>query len=160
MILYELFILKYPLTGIAIRWGTTQEKLSQFKKSFVLQVFQQNSQLIEQKLKALPRGVILGDETFMGPRGNSNVEIIFINNLFETLSTEPVDEGNLKESILNAFEKIPDACKKKLKLLITDREASYKSIAKQFGSQVIHVAQLHNKNQRGEIIIYFLIFFL
>jgi len=153
MILYELFILKYPLTGVAIRWGITQEKLSQFKKSFVLQVFQQNSQLIEQKLKALPRGVILGDETFMGPRGNSNVEIIFINNLFETLSTGPVNEGDLKKSILRAFEKIPEACRKKLKLLITDGEASYKSIAKQFGSKVIHVVQLHNKDQRGEVII-------
>ncbi len=35
-------------------------------------VFQQNSELIEQKLKALPRGIILGDETYMGSRGNSN----------------------------------------------------------------------------------------
>ncbi|MFX1260416.1 MAG: hypothetical protein ACFFAN_21410 [Promethearchaeota archaeon] len=33
MILYELFILKYPLTGVAIRWNITQQKLSQFKKS-------------------------------------------------------------------------------------------------------------------------------
>jgi len=38
MILYELFILKYPLTGVAKRWGITQEKLSQFKKSFILQM--------------------------------------------------------------------------------------------------------------------------
>ena len=153
MILYELFILKYPLTGVAIRWNITQQKLSQFKKSFVSQVFQQNSELIEQKLKALPRGVILGDETYMGSRGNSNAEIVFINNYYETLSTGPVDEGDLKESILKAFEKIPEACRKKLKILITDGEPSYKSIAKNFGSKVIHVVQLHNKDQRGEIII-------
>jgi len=153
MILYELFILKYPLTGVAIRWHITEQKLSQFKKSFVLQVFQQNSELIEQKLKALPRGVILGDETYMGSRGNSNAEIVFINNNYETLSTGLVDEGDLKESILKAFEKIPEACRKKLKILITDGEPSYKSIAKKFGSKVIHVAQLHNKDQRGEIII-------
>ena len=152
-IIYELFILKYPLTGVAIRWEITQQKLSQFKKSFVLQVFQQNSELIEQKIKALPRGVILGDETYMGSRGNSNAEIVFINNNYETLSTGPVDEGDLKESILKAFEKIPEACRKKLKILITDGEPSYKSIAKKFGSKVIHVAQLHNKDQRGEIII-------
>ena len=153
MILYELFILKYPLTGVAKRWGITQEKLSQFKKSFVSQVFQQNSELIEKKLKALPRGVMLADETFMGSRGNSNVEIVFINNQFETLSTGSVDEGNLKESILAVFEKIPEACRKKFKILITDGEASYKSIVKIFGSKVIHVVQLHNKDQRGEIII-------
>ncbi|GAH37012.1 unnamed protein product, partial [marine sediment metagenome] len=152
-ILYELFIFKYPLSGVAIRWEITQQKLSQFKKSFVLQVFQQNSELIEQKIKALPRGVILGDETYMGSRSNSNAEILFINNDYETLSTGLVDEGELKESILKAFEKIPEACRKKLKILITDGEPSYKSIAKQFGSKVIHVVQFHNKDQRGEIII-------
>ena len=37
-ILYELFILKYPLTGVAIRWEIRQNKLNEFKKSFVLQV--------------------------------------------------------------------------------------------------------------------------
>ena len=153
MILYELFDLKYPLTGVAKRWEIPQEKLSRFKKSFVLQVFQQNSELIEQKIKALPRGVILGDETYMGSRGNSNAEVLFINNYYETLSTGLVEEGKLKESILKAFEKIPDACRKKLKILITDGEPSYKSIAKKFGSKVIHVVQLHNKDLRGEIII-------
>ena len=152
-ILYELFFYKYPLVGIATRWEVPQDKLSKFKKSFVLQVFQQNSEIIEQKIKALPRGVILGDETYMGSRGNSNAEIVFINNDFETLSTGPVDEGELKESILKAFNKIPEACRKKLKILITDGEPSYKAIAKKFGSKVIHVAQLHNKDQRGEIII-------
>ncbi len=67
--------------------------------------------------------------------------------------TGPVDEGALKESILKAFEKIPEVCRKKVKILIIDGEPSYKSIAKKFGSKVIHVAQLHNKDQRGEIII-------
>jgi len=153
MILYELFILKYPLTGVAKRWGITQENLSQFKKSFILQIFQQNSELIEQKLKALPRGVILGDETYMGSRGNSDIEIIFINNDYETLSTGLADEGDLKKSILETFHKIPEVCRKKLKILITDGEPAYKSIAKIFGSKIIHVAQLHNQKQRGEIII-------
>ncbi len=153
MILYELFFYKDPLTGVAIRWEIPQDKLSKFKKSFVLQVIQQNSEVIEQKIKALPRGVILGDETYMGSRGNSNVEIVFINNDYETLSTGPVDEGELKQSILKAFKKIPEACRKKLKILITDGEPSYKSIAKYFGSKVIHVVQFHNKDLRGEIII-------
>ncbi len=153
MILYELFILKYPLTGVAKQWGIPQDKLSKFKKSFVSQVFQQNSEVIEQKIKALPRGVILGDETYLGSRGNSDTEIVFINNEYETLSIGLADEGNLKESILEAFHKIPEACRESLKVLITDGEPSYKSIAKIFGSKVIHVAQLHTQKQRGEVII-------
>ena len=152
-ILYELFIFKYPLTGVAIRWEITQQKLSQFKKSFVLQVFQQNSEIIEQKVKELPRGVVLGDETYIGSMGNSNAEILFINNNYETLSTEPLEEGELNESILRAFHKIPEACRERLRILITDGEPSYKAIAKIFGSRVIHVVQLHNKDQLGEVII-------
>jgi len=153
MILYELFILKYPLTGVAKRWGIPQQKLSQFKKSFVSQVFQQNSEIIEQKLKALPRGAILGDETYLGSRGNSGIEIVFINNDYETLSIGTAIEGDLKKSILEAFHKIPEACREKLKILITDGEPSYKSVAQIFGSKVIHVVQLHNEKQRGEVII-------
>jgi len=152
-LLYELFFYKYLLTGVAERWGIPQDKLSKFKKSFVFQVFQQNSEIIEHKVKDLPRGVILGDETFMGSRGNSNVEILFINNKYGTLSTEPVRKGDLKQSILKAFHKIPEACRKKFKILITDGEPSYKAIAKIFGSKIVHVVQLHEKSQRGEIII-------
>jgi len=153
MILYELFVLKYPLTGVAKRWGIPQDKLSKFKKWFVSQVFQQNLEIIEQKLKALPRGVILGDETYLGSRGNSDIEIVFINNDYETLSIGTVNEGDLKNSILEAFHNIPVACREKLKILITDGEPSYKSIAKLFGSKVIHVVQLHKQKQLGEIII-------
>ena len=153
VILYELFILKFPLTGVAKQWGIPQQKLSQFKKSLVSQVFQQNSEIIEQKLKTLPRGVILGDETYLGSRGNADTEIVFINNEYETLSIGLADEGDLKKSILEAFHKIPEACREKLKILITDGEPSYKSIAKIFGSKVIHVAQLHSEKQRGEVII-------
>ena len=152
-ILYELFILKYPLTGVAIQWGIPQDKLSKFKKSVVSHVFQQNSEVIEQKLKALPRGVILGDETYIGTRGNSDTEIIFINDNYETLSIGIADEGDLKKSILGAFHKIPEVCREKLKVLITDGEPSYKAIAKIFGSKVIHVAQLHTQKQRGKVII-------
>jgi hypothetical protein len=89
----------------------------------------------------------------MGSRGNSHAEIVFINNNYEILSTEPVDEGDLKQSILKAFNKIPKACRNKLKILITDGEPSYKAIAKKFGRKIIHVAQLHNKDQRGQIIL-------
>lgn len=152
-ILYELFHFNYPLTGVAIRWGVPQHKLSEFKKSFVLQVFQQNSEVIEQKIKGLPSGIMLGDETYLGSRGNSDIEIVFINNDYETLSVGTVSEGELKDSILEAFHKIPEACRDKLKVLITDGEPSYKSIAKIFGSKVIHVVQFHTEKQRGEVVI-------
>ena len=89
----------------------------------------------------------------MGPKGNSNVEIVFVNNKFESLSTGFVDEEDLKDSILKAFEKIPEACRKKLKILVTDGEPSYKNFARDFGRNIIHVAQLHNHDQRGEIIV-------
>jgi len=153
MILYELFIFKYPLTGVAERWGVPQDKLSKFKKSFVFQVLHQNSEIIEQNLKALPRGILLGDETYLGSRGNSNIEIVFINNNYETLSIGTGNKGDLKNSILEAFHKIPEAFRERLKILITDGEPSYKSIAQIFGSRVIHVIQLHNEKQRGEVII-------
>jgi len=153
MILYELIVLKYPLTGVAKRWAIPQEKLSRFKKWFVSHVFQQNSEEIERKLKALPNGIMLADETFMGSRGNSNREIVMMNKDFEILSTGAALEGNLKESILEVFYKIPEACRNKLKILITDGEPSYKSIAKEFGNKAIHLAQLHNRDQRGEVIV-------
>ena len=153
MILYELFILKYPLTGVTKRWGIPQDKLSKFKKSFISYDFQQNSEIIEHKIKALPKGIILGDETYLGSRGNSDIEIVFINNDYETLSVGTANEGELKDSILEAFHKIPEACRKKLKTLITDGEPSYKSIAKIFGNKVIHVVQFHTEKQRGEITI-------
>jgi len=152
-ILYELFILKYPSKGVAIRWGIPPEMLSRFKKSFVSQVFQQNAEIIEHELKALPRGVMFADETFMGSRGNSNVEIVVINELFEILSTEPAIKGALKKSILEVFNKIPEAVKKKLKILITDGEPSYDSIAKEFGGGIIRLIQFHAHEKRGEIII-------
>ena len=152
-ILYELFILKYPLKGIAIRWGISPEMLSRFKKTFVSQVFQQNAEIIEHELKTLPRGVMLADETFMGVRGNSNVEIVVINGIFEILSTGSAIKGALKKSILEVFNKIPNAVKKKLKILITDGEPSYESIAKEFGGHMIHLVQFHAHEKRGEIII-------
>jgi len=152
-ILYELFVLNYPLTGVAKRWGITQQKLSLFKKSVVSQIFKQNSEIIEQKLKALPGGIMLADETFMGPKGNSHVEIVFINEDFESLSTGYVGEEDLKESILKTFEKIPEACRNKLKVLITDGEPSYKEIVRKYGRNIVHIAQLHNHDQRGDIIV-------
>ncbi|MEJ2250397.1 MAG: hypothetical protein P8Y97_12195 [Candidatus Lokiarchaeota archaeon] len=150
-VIYELLFTTTTLTTIAERWGITQQKLSQFKKSLVTQIFEQNSEIIEHQLKALPGGIMQGDETFLGSWGNSDVETVFINQDYETLSIGAVKEGELQESIMKTFKKIPNACREKLKVLITDGEPSYKSIAKLMGGKVIHVAQFHKHNKRGMV---------
>ena len=78
---------------------------------------------------------------------------IVINNIFEILSTGPAEDEDLKKSILGVFNKIPESCAKKVRILITDGEPSYKSVARDFGGRIIHLAQLHNREQRGEVII-------
>jgi hypothetical protein len=150
-LIYDLLFSTTPITTIAERRGITQQKLSQFKKSLVNQIFEQNSEIIEHKSKTLPRGLMQGDETYLGPRGNSDVESVFINHNFETLSVGAVREGELQESIMETFKKIPKACREKLQVLITDGEPSYKSIAKLMGGKVIHVAQFHTQSKRGTI---------
>ena len=152
-ILYELFFFKNPLKGVAIKRGIPPEMLSRFKKSFVSQVYQQNEKILEHKQKPLTRGVMLADETFMGSRGNSNIEIMVINLDYEVLSTNPVKKKALKKSIEDAFYKIPPETRKKLKYLITDGEPSYESIPKLFGGGIVHLVQFHAHNKRGEITV-------
>lgn len=152
-IIYELFFFKNPLKGVAIKRGIPPEMLSRFKKSFVSQVYQQNEKIIEHKQKPLARGVMFADETFMGSRGNSNVEIMVINLDYDVLSTNPVKKKALRKSIEDAFYKIPPETRKKLKYLITDGEPSYESIPKIFGGGIVHLAQFHAHNKRGEITV-------
>lgn len=92
-VVYEIFFLRYPLNGIAIIWGILQDKLSRFKKRLVHQIYQQNQGMIEEKIRTLPRGIILGEETFMGSMGNSHTQVPFINNVFEVLSTGPAEKS-------------------------------------------------------------------
>ena len=150
-IVYELFFYKYPVSGTAKRWGIPQDKLSRFKKNLIHQIYTQNKDLIEVAVKSLPGGVMLGDETFMGSMGNSNVQILFINNIFEMLSTGPAKSGQLKASIIKTFKKIPEICRYKLNILLTDGEPSYKSIPQLYSKSIIHVIQYHNKGQLGQI---------
>lgn len=152
-IIYEMFILTTNLKSIAVRWGIRPEMLSRFKKKLVQQIYLQNYEKIEEKLKSLPKGIILGDETFMGQMGKSHSEVLFINDNFETLATGPVQQGQLKKSILDTYNKIPEECTKKLKILMSDGEPSYKSIAIQHGGKAIHFVQYHNKKQLGQISI-------
>lgn len=152
-IIYELFFYKYPVSETAERWRIPQNKLSKFKKNLVHQIYGQNKELIENTVKSLPGGVMLADETFMGNMGNSNVQILFINNIFEILSTGQAKPGQLKESIIETFEKIPVVCRNKLAILLTDGEPSYKSIPQLYSKCIIHVIQYHNKGQLGQISI-------
>lgn len=152
-IAYELFLYKYPLSGVARRWGIPQDKLSRFFKDLVTRAFEQNTEFIERELKSLPRGMMVADETFMGRRGSSNVEIVFINGIFEVLGTGVARPGDLKRSIVDVFTKIPDECKKKLRILVTDGEVSYESIARLTGGKVVHLVQFHAHAKRGQVTI-------
>jgi hypothetical protein len=152
-IVYQLFLLKTNQKSIAVRKGVAHEMLSRFKKNLVEQTYEQNKDLIESSLKSLPRGIILGDETFMGKRGHSDVEVLFINENYETLSTGPVKNSQKNRAIQDTFNKIPQECSKKLKILMSDGEVGYKQIPKMIGGKVIHLIQYHNKKQLGQVSI-------
>lgn len=149
----ELFLLKNPQKGIAKRKKMDRGALCRFKKRFVEETYEQNKNLLESTLKGLPQGLMIGDETFMGQMGNSDVEVLFINNNYETLSTGPIKNNQKKQAILHTFNKIPHECSRRLKILMTDGESSYKEIPKQRGGKVIHLIQFHNKKQLGQVSI-------
>ena len=45
-ILYELFVLKFPLSGVAKQYGIPQPKLSTFKKRVIREVYSQNRDVL------------------------------------------------------------------------------------------------------------------
>ena len=145
LLLYEVFIEGCKQVNIEKRWHIPQEKISRFKKQFVGAIFAHNPRLIIDKKKHLKYGVIYGDETFFGKRGNSNQEVIFCNENFEILSTAPARPNYLKHSILSAFDMIPKQCRDKLRVLVTDGEPSYKSIALHHSFRIIHVRNFTQK---------------
>ena len=152
-ILYELFSLGYPLSGLARAWQVPEEKLSRFKKKVVRLALEQNPDLIEARADSLPGGLVLGDETFFGQRGNSDTEIVFIDKSFKVLASGPAQKGQLAASIQATFANIPEECARKIRVLGTDGEPSYKSLALLLGGGVVHFAQLHNRKQLGQVVI-------
>lgn len=153
LFLYELFIEGCKQVNLAKRWQIPQNKISRFKKNYVTALFEQHPRLIIDKNKPLRYGLIYGDETFFGKRGNSNQEVIFCNDDFEILATAPVVSNQLQISIHSAFNKIPTVCRSKLRILVSDGEHSYTSVALHCSHRVIHVQQYHSKKKLGQITI-------
>jgi len=152
-LLYELFILQFNQQGLSKKFKIPHDMLSRFKRFFVEQQYLQNTCLFENIEQSLPRGIMVADETFMGKRGNSNVEIMIINNLFQVLATGPAEPKLLQQSIRSTFEKIPESCLNKLRVLISDGEPAYKQIPLWLGGKVVHLQCFHNKKQLGQVTI-------
>lgn len=153
ILLYELFIERSTQTNIQKRWGIRQDSLSKLKRNIVGQIVEQNRSLLISTKIPLKYGVVYGDETFFGKRGNSNQEVIFCNDDFDILSTEPVTPTYLQPAILKAYQKIPLKCRNRIRVLISDGEPSYKSIALNHSYRILHVQQYHSRAKLGQITI-------
>jgi hypothetical protein len=150
-VIYELFIARNQESEMATRWLIPQPKLAQFKKAYVTRVLADHPQLFRSSQGKLPRGILLADETFAGRMGNSNTEIQMINADFQALAAGPAAEGDLANGIQEVFRQIPASTRAKLKVLITDGEPSYGTLALQSGGRVVHVQQLHLKRLLGQV---------
>jgi hypothetical protein len=152
-VIYDIFFAKMEQKEVQKRYGIPQPQVSAFKKDYVKCIIKQHPDLFKTSHKMLPNGIINADETFIGKMGNSNIEIVVINNDFQILATGPAMEGDLLTSIQEAFGKIPASIMKKMKILITDGEPSYNTIAKDAKNGVIHVQQFHGKKKLGQIVL-------
>ena len=45
----------------------------------------------------------------------------------------------------------PDITRQRLRVLVTDGEPSYKTIARLINGRIVHIQQFHNKNQSGQV---------
>jgi len=152
-LIYELIIGKYPEIEVSSRWEIPQPKISEFKKMYITRILEEHPTLLRTVPKSLPRGILYADETYMGGMGNSNTEINMVNADFQTLAAGQAIRGDLAKSIQKVFHQIPAEEREKLRLLVTDGEPSYGTIAMQANSRVIHVQQLHAKPLLGKVII-------
>jgi hypothetical protein len=151
MVLHELFFEGCIQTNMEKRWGIPQTSLSKFKKSFVEETFNQKPDLVIGEPKELPQGLVYGDETYMGSMGNSNTEIVFCNDNFEILATAGKDQHSLGTTIINAFSKIPQKNRDRMRVLVSDGEPTYETVAFISNRRVIHVQQYHARNLLGQI---------
>lgn len=151
-ILYDLLIMDGLLSKVAEKYGIPQPKLSTFKKWAIRQIYSQNKEKLEHPIRRLPRGVMFADETFMGKKGSSNSEVVFLNIGSEYLAAGPVQRKNLFKYIQNVFNGICESARKGLRVFITDGEPAYKKLAKSIGN-IIHVQQLHGHKKLGILLI-------
>lgn len=152
-LLYDIFFAKLEQKEINKRYGIPQAQVSAFKKDYVRCITKQHPNLFKTSHKTLPKGIINADETFVGKMGNSNTEIVVINHNFQILAMGSAATGDLLSSIQEVFGKIPIQTLKKMKILITDGEPSYNTIARDAKNRVIHVQQFHGKGKLGQIVL-------
>ncbi|MHA1766259.1 MAG: hypothetical protein ACTSVK_08350 [Promethearchaeota archaeon] len=154
LVLYELFFEGCKQTKMEKRWGIPQPKLSKFKHDFVKTVLEQYPDLLNSMPYDLPKGVIYGDETYLGKRGNSNTEILFTNDNFEVLSTGIGEKKHLEKSILKTFFKMPKEYRDKMRVLVSDGEPSYQTLTLLNSHKVVLVQQYHKASKLGQITIH------
>ena len=152
-LIYDLFIGRNRELEMSERWQIPQSKISQFKKLYITRILEEYPNLLRSTPKSLPHGILFADETFMGRMGNSNTEIQLVNAEFQTLAAGPAREGALADSIQNVFRQIPEEERKKLRILISDGEPSYGTVARQTNTRIIHVQQLHARHLLGCVVI-------
>ncbi len=153
-ILHSVFFEGTKQDAIAERWGIPQSEISRLKHNYVDRVFEQHPKLINMQEYEIPKGVIYGDETFFGKRGNSISEIVFVKDKFEVIAAGLVEPKELEKSIKRIFSTIPQNSRKKLRVLISDGEPSYKSIPFLTSLRSIVVQQYHKPSKLGQISIH------
>ena len=152
-IVHDLFILGFPLSGVAKRYGIPQPKLSTFKKQVIREAYSQNRDLLEHPCHRLPGGIMFGDETFFGNKKNYNSEVAFVSNDFKILAAGPVEKENLEQYIKDVFFGIDNSLLKQLKVFISDGEKAYKKLMRMLNKNIIHIQQIHDPRERGTIFI-------
>ena len=86
--------------------------------------------------------------------GNSNTEIVFCNDKFEILAAGPVETNQQQVSIIKTFMKIPEDCRKKVRIIVSDGEPSYKTLTMLNDHRIILVQQYHSHKKLGQITVH------
>jgi hypothetical protein len=153
-LIYELFFDVSKQIKMESHWDIPQPKLSQFKHNFVDTVFEQNPHIIISESNELPRGVIYGDETYMGKMGNSNTEVVFCNDNFEILSAGPVYDHDRVGGIIQVFNKIPENCRNKVRIIVSDGEPSYQTLTMINSHKILLLQQYHGHKKLGQVTLH------
>jgi len=150
-LIYDIFIARIHQKEIESRWQIPQSKVSRFKKMLVEHISREPKVFSRSSENRLPRGILRADETFMGKRGNSNTEINMINDDFETIAAGTARSGQLRESIKDVYNTIPEQDRERLRVLITDGEPAYEFIPLEASGRVIHLQQMHARRLLGKV---------
>ncbi len=152
-LLHGLFILGFPLSGVAKRYGIPQPKLSIFKKQIIRVAYSQNRALLEHPRSPLSCGIMFGDETFFVSRKNYNSEVEFVSHDFKILAAGPVVKKYLEWYIKDVFYGIDESIRQQLNIFISDGEKAYKRLIMSMKKKIIHIQQLHDPRELGTIFI-------